>query len=111
MTFFRLIYIKHGHAVDGSILCGVCRRVNHVASSYYYDNIGFREFRVDVVHLAQLVVGHVHFGKEYVHVSGHPAGYRVDGELDLSAFGLEGIHEPLYVLLRSGRLPCRSRAR
>ena len=47
-----------------------------------------RELGVGVVHLLELVVGHVGLGQQDVHVPGHPPGDGVDrvGHLDARGF-------------------------
>ena len=49
-------------------------------------DVGLRELGVDVLELEHLVVGHVGFGQQHVHVAGHAAGDRMDRVLDLDAF-------------------------
>ena len=58
-----------------------------------YYRVCLLELGVYVFHVVELFVGDVGFGKEDVHVAGHPAGYGVDAELDLFAFGLQRLHE------------------
>ena len=48
-----------------------------------------RELAVDLVHLLELVVGHVGLGQQHVHVARHAPGDRVDRVLDLDAALLE----------------------
>src|SRR5258705_2444778 len=49
------------------------------------------EFGVDVLKLEHLVIGHVGFGQQHVHVAGHATRDRVDRVLHLDAFLLQQI--------------------
>ena len=44
-----------------------------------------REVLVDLVHLEHDVVGHLGLGEQHVHVPGHAAGDRVNGEAHVLA--------------------------
>jgi hypothetical protein len=57
------------------------------------------ELAVDVVHLLELVVGHVGLGEEHVHVPRHAPGDRVDGELHLHALVLEELRHLAHRVL------------
>ncbi len=60
------------------------------------------EFGVDVVHLHQLVVGDVGLRQQHVHVAGHAAGHRMDGEFHVHAAAHEGVEQLADLMLRLG---------
>jgi hypothetical protein len=66
--------------------------------------------RVDVVHLAQLVVGNVGLGQQHVHVAGHAAGDRVHAEIHV-----QPLDSSRFIKSRRragiGKPPCRTPAR
>ena len=45
--------------------------------------------RIDILHFFQLVVWYISFGKQYVHVTRHTTGNRVDGKIDFYPFGFQ----------------------
>ena len=58
------------------------------------------ELAVDVLELEHLVVGHVGFRQQHVHVAGHAARHRVDGVLHLDALGLQLVRHLAQGVLR-----------
>ena len=67
--------------------------------------------RVDVVHLLELVVGHVGLGQQHVHVPRHAPRDRVDRVADLDARASRAPWSARARRAGPGRPPCRSRAR
>ena len=62
--------------------------------------VGLREVAVDFVHVEEPIVRDVGFGEEHVHVAGHAAGNRVDGEFYVYAALAEGIEKFADFVLR-----------
>ena len=60
-------------------------RIDHVVGPDDQRHVGLRHLGIDLVHLDQLIVGDLGLGQQHVHVAGHAAGHRVDGELHLHA--------------------------
>src|SRR4029450_13021422 len=56
-----------------------------VVGGDHQGHIGAGEVRVGLVHVLHQLVGHVGLGEQYVHMTGHPAGNRVDGVADVDA--------------------------
>jgi hypothetical protein len=98
----RLVDVDDRHAVDRAVLVLAGRRVDHVVGADDDAHVHVRHARVDVVHLDELLVGHVGLGEEHVHVAGHAAGHRVDGEGHLGAVLLEQVAELADHVLRLG---------
>ena len=61
-----------------------------------------RKFAVDLVHVAQLVVGHVGLGQQHVHVARHAAGDRMDGELHFAAAAFDQLGQLAHLVLGLG---------
>ena len=61
-----------------------------------------RELGVDVLELEHLVIGHVGFGQQHVHVAGHAARDRVDRVFDADALFLEQVAHLAQRVLRLG---------
>ena len=68
---------------------GLGGRVGDVVGADHEGDVGLSELAVDVLKLEDLIVGHVGFGQEHVHVARHAARDRVDGVLHLDAFLFE----------------------
>ena len=65
--------------------------IGHVIGADDIGDIGLREFVVDVLQLEHLVIRHVGFGEQHVHVARHAARDRVDGVFHLDAFLLQHV--------------------
>ena len=70
---------QDGHAVDGCSFRMASGRVDDVVGADDNSQIGFLESLVGSVHLHELLVVHISFGQQHVHVSGHSSGHRMDG--------------------------------
>ena len=81
----RLVDVEDRHAEDRRGLVVARRRVGDVVGADDVGDVGLRELGVDVLELEHLVIGHVGFGQQHVHVAGHAAGDRVDGVFHLDA--------------------------
>jgi hypothetical protein len=81
--------LQHRHAVDRRFRIVLGRRVGDVVGADHEGDVGLGEFRIDVLEFEHLVIGHVGFGEQHVHVAGHAAGDRVNRVFDLDAFLLE----------------------
>ena len=57
------------------------------------------EFVVDVLELEDQVIGHACLGEQHVHLAGHAAGHRMDGELDRDPRRLQQLDELVELLL------------
>ena len=94
-----LVYIQYRHAVDGRTLgiagCGV----QDVVSPNYNSGIHLGKVVVDSLHLKEIVVGNIRFGKEYVHMPWHTTGHGMDGKANLCALLAESIRKLLYLVL------------
>ncbi len=77
------------------------QRIDHVVGAENQRHVGLGEFAVDVVHLEHLVVGHLGFGEQDVHVPRHAPGHRVDRVLDRHALGGELRGQLLHRVLRA----------
>ena len=97
-----LVDVEHRHAVDRAGLVGLGRRVDHVVGADDERDVGLGELGVDVLELEHLVVGHVGFGQQHVHVPGHAPRDRVDRVLDADAFLLEQVAHLAQRVLRLG---------
>mmetsp|Transcript_97468 Transcript_97468/g.309154 ORF Transcript_97468/g.309154 Transcript_97468/m.309154 type:complete len:451 (+) Transcript_97468:47-1399(+) len=75
--------LNSGHPVDGAVGICLCGRVDNVVGPDNYGNVVLRHFAVDVLHLADDVVGHVSLCQEHIHVAGESAGHRVDCEVHM----------------------------
>ncbi len=64
-------------------------------------HVGSRKLRIDLVHLHQLVVGHVGLGQQHVHVARHAPGDGVDAVLHGDTTLLQLIGELLDLTLRA----------
>ena len=60
-----------------------CGRVARVVGTNDDGDIALREFRVDFIHLDELLVRNVGLSQEDIHVPGHSASNWVNGVLDL----------------------------
>ena len=60
----------------------------------------WRELGIDVLELEHLVIRHVGFGEQHVHVAGHAAGDRMDGVFHLDAFLLQHVGHLAQRMLR-----------
>src|ERR1700737_4062356 len=85
----RLVDVEDRHAVDRRVRLVTRRRVGDVVGTDGDRDAGAAEFVVDVVHFLHRVVLDVGLGQQHVHVSGHPAGHRVDRVLHRHALVLE----------------------
>ena len=90
------------HAVDRAARGRLGRRVDRVVGADHEGDVGGRHLGVGLVHLLELVVGHVGLGQEHVHVPGHAAGHRVDGEEGLDAARGEGVGQLAHGVLGLG---------
>ena len=77
-------------------------RVDDVVGADDEDHVGLLELAVDVVHLPELLVGHLRLGEQHVHVAGHPAGDRVDRVVDLDAALAEHVDQVAQGVLGLG---------
>ena len=96
----RLLHVQNGHAVDRGALGSVGSRVRDVVCADHNGGVAVREAGVDLLHLMQLLIRHVGLGQKHVHVTGHTARDRVDGEFHVDAVGLEGVGQLLDLMLR-----------
>ena len=94
-----LLHVQNGHAVDRGALGGVGSRVRDVVRADHNGCVAVRKAGVDLLHLMQLLVRHVGLSQKHVHVTGHTARDRMDGELDVNAVGLEGVGQLLDLML------------
>src|ERR1019366_653184 len=78
------IHIENGHAIDRAGRIGAGGGVGDVVGADHQGNVGLREFAIHFLHFNQVLVGNVGFGQENVHVAGHSAGHRVNGEFHLN---------------------------
>ena len=62
--------------------------------------VGHLEVRL--VHLLELVVGHVGLGQQHVHMAGHAARHRVDGVEDVDSTRFESLGQLTRRMLRLG---------
>ena len=83
-----LLYREDRHAVNGSTLGSVCRRIGNIVGADNDSQITGSEVVVDVFHHEQLLVINIGLAQQDAHVSGHTACNGVNGELHLypSAF-------------------------
>ena len=98
----RMVDVEDRHAVDRAARVAACSRVRHVVRADHERDVGLFERGVDLVHLVQLVVGHVRLRQEHVHVARHAPGHRVNGVADVHAFLVELVGQLTYGVLRLG---------
>ena len=102
----RLVGIDDRHPVDWCALVVARGGVHDVVGAEHQRDVGLRHLGVDFVHLHQCRVRDVRLGKQHVHVAGHAARHRVDGELhDDAAFGERVVQLPHLVLRLRHRHP------
>ncbi len=77
MFVLALKAIEDRHAGDGRLGVVVGGRVDHILGAEHQHPVGLAKLGVDVVHLEHLVVGHLGFGQQHVHMAGHAADHRV----------------------------------
>ena len=94
-----LVYIQDWHAVDGRTLSIASCGIQYVVSPDYDSGIYLGKVVVDSLHLKEIVVGNIRFGKEYVHMPRHTTGHGVDGKANLCAPLAESIGKLLYLVL------------
>ena len=94
-----LVYIQHRHAVDGCTLSIASCGIQYVVSPDYDSGIYLGKVVVDSLHLKEIVVGNIRLGKEYVHMTRHTTGHRMDGKANLCAPLAESIGKLLYLVL------------
>src|SRR4051794_1165509 len=88
-----LVGVEDRHAVDGRARSRLRRRVDHVVGADHQDDVGVLELAVDVVHLLELLVGHLGLSEQHVHVTGHPPRDGVDRVVDLDVALAEQVDE------------------
>ena len=96
----RLVGVDDGHAEDRAVLVEPRRRIDDVVGADDERHVAARHLGVDVVHLDQPVVGNLRFGQQHVHVAGHAAGDRMDGELHVDAALRQLLVEIVHPVLR-----------
>jgi len=82
---------KHRHPVDRRGLVVLGGWISDVVGADHKRNVGLRKFGIDVLKLEHLIIGHVGFRQQHVHVAWHAAGDRVDRVLHLDAFLLQHV--------------------
>ncbi|SVM39198.1 Uncharacterised protein [Klebsiella pneumoniae] len=88
-----LVGVEDRHAVDRRGLVGARRRIDDVVRPDHQRDVGIHEVGVDVFHVVDDVVGHTGLGEQHVHMPGHAARDRMDGELDVHAGRLKQLDE------------------
>src|SRR6185295_9219735 len=76
-----LVRVDDGHSKDGTASVGAGGRIHHVVGANDEGDVALGHFGIDLVHLDQIGVRNVGFGKKDIHVARHSSGDRVDGEL------------------------------
>ena len=104
-----LVHVEDRHAVDRGVLDIARGRVGHVVRADHERHVGLRELGVDLVHLLEMVVGHVGLGQQHVHVPGHAAGHRVDGVVHLARRASRARRPARARCAGPAPPPCRSR--
>ncbi len=92
--------VENRHTVDRALRIVLGGRVGHVVGADDENDIRIREFVVDVVHVIELIVGHIGFGQEHVHMPRHAASHRVDGVFDIHTLVFQHISKLAYRVLR-----------
>ena len=80
-----LVDVEDRHAVDRRRGRGAGGGVDHVVGADDQHHVGVLELAVDLVHLDQLLVGHLRLGEQHVHVAGHAPRNGVNRVLDGNA--------------------------
>ena len=75
---FGFVGLEDGHAVDGRAFGSVGCRVHNVVGAHHDHKVGLCEHGVHRVHFEQVLIVHVGFGKQHVHMPGHAPGNGVD---------------------------------
>ena len=86
---FTLIYVKHGHTVDGSAFSFTSGRVKNVVCANNDSSVNVFEISVDIVHFVKVFVLYVSFAKKNVHMTRHTACNGVNCVSNLSAVSNE----------------------
>ncbi len=97
-----LVGVDDRHAVDRARFVVPGGRVDHVVGPDDQRDVGLGHLGIDLVHLDQLVVGNLGLGQQHVHVPGHAAGHRVDGELHVDAFFGQRVVQLAHAVLGLG---------
>ncbi len=74
-----LPHFEHRHAVDRRFRIFLGGGVGHVIGADDEGDVGLGEFGIDVLEFEHLVVRHVGFRQQHVHVAGHAARHRMNG--------------------------------
>src|SRR4051812_24152341 len=72
-----LVYVEHRHSVDRARWVIARRWIPYVVRANYKDYVSLSEFAVDLFHVEKLIVRHVRFRGQNVHVARHATGYGV----------------------------------
>ena len=74
--------VEHGWTADGKAIVATAAEdlLSAVLDRDHDGDVGARHLGVDLLHLAELLVGDVGLGEEDVHVAGHASGDGVNGE-------------------------------
>ncbi len=90
---FGILYIQDRHTVNRSACRRISCRVDHVIGSDNDDHISLGKAGIDLFHLMKLLIGHINFSQQHIHVTGHTAGDRVNGKFDILAGGFQLVHK------------------
>src|SRR3954447_6669492 len=88
-----VVGVDDRHAVDRRARLVAGRRVDDVVGADDEDDVGLRDLPVDLVHLLELLVGHVRLRQQHVHVTRHPAGHRMDAVADVDTALFEQLRQ------------------
>ncbi len=102
ITCWASVDFDDRHAGDGAVGVVFRRRIGDVVGADDDRDVGARHLRIDLLHLAQLLVGDVGLGQQYVHVAGHAAGDGVDRVADGDAALLQLVGDLLDRVLGLG---------
>src|SRR5699024_703652 len=75
------IDIQDRHTINRTALLRLSSRIYHIIGPNDKHNVSGFKFRIDLFHIKKLIVWHVCFGQQHIHMAGHAARDRMDAVL------------------------------